>query len=115
MTKPSLTLIARKCAVSKMTVSRVLRNEPNVSPATREFVLRVAEKVGFHPSGHLQRRPGEFYPMPGEIHYGECLVKPDSFIVKNCGAYAAEHLDCLVGMLRKGGAQFFQARHIMES
>jgi len=38
-----------------MTVSRVLRDEPNVSPGTREFVLRVAEKVGFRVSRSLNR------------------------------------------------------------
>jgi hypothetical protein len=58
MWKPNATLIARKCAVSRMAGSRVLRNEPDVSPATRELVLRMAEKMGFRPSGcyHLDQR-----------------------------------------------------------
>lgn len=48
-------VIARQCGLSKMTVSRVLRDEPNVSPGTREFVLRVAEKVGFRISRSFNR------------------------------------------------------------
>ena len=57
--------------------------------------------------------PWEMYPMPeGEIHYGECSVRPDPFIVKNCGAYAVEQLDHLIKMLHERGAQFFQARQV---
>jgi hypothetical protein len=57
--------------------------------------------------------PWEMYPMPeGEIHYGECAVRPDPFITKNCGAYAVEQLDHLIKMLLDRGAQFFQARQI---
>jgi len=57
--------------------------------------------------------PWEFYEMPqGEIHYGEGFVRPDPFIVKNCGEYAAEQLDKFVGKLRDLGARFVQAREI---
>jgi len=60
--------------------------------------------------------PWEMYPMPeGEIHYGECSVRPDPFIVKNCGTYAVEQLDRLIETLRDRGAQFFQARQIPQS
>lgn len=57
--------------------------------------------------------PWEFHPMPrGEIHYGEGSVRPDGFIVKNCGPHAAEQLDALVSILIGRGAQFLQAKHI---
>ena len=57
--------------------------------------------------------PWEFHPMPqGEIHYGEGFVRPDPFIVKDCGASAVEQLDRLLSMLRERGARFFQARQI---
>lgn len=60
--------------------------------------------------------PWEMYPMPeGEIHYGECAVKPDAFITKNCGAPAVEQLDRLIVMLHDRGARFFQARQIAEA
>lgn len=42
--------IARLCGVGKSTVSRVLNNEGNVSPSTRERVLGVIEQHNFSPS-----------------------------------------------------------------
>lgn len=42
--------IARLCGVGKSTVSRVLNNEGNVSPSTRERVLEVIEQHNFSPS-----------------------------------------------------------------
>jgi peptidoglycan-N-acetylglucosamine deacetylase len=58
--------------------------------------------------------PWEMYPMPeGEIHYGECAVRPDPFIVKNCGEYAVEQLSLLVKMLGDRGAKFLQARQVV--
>jgi len=57
--------------------------------------------------------PWEMYEMPqGEIHYGEGFVRPDPFIVKNCGAYAVDQLDKLIGTLQDRGAEFFQARQM---
>lgn len=55
--------------------------------------------------------PWEFHPMPTEpVHYGEATVIPDPFIVKNCGPYAAEQLDALIGALLARGTQFLQAK-----
>jgi hypothetical protein len=42
-------------------------------------------------------------------------VRPDPFIVKNCGPYAVEQMDSLIEMLHDRGAQFFQARQIAEA
>ncbi len=54
--------------------------------------------------------PWEFHPMPqGDIHFGEGSVRPDPFIVKNCGEYAVEQLDLLVGTMLRRGAVFHQA------
>ncbi len=59
--------------------------------------------------------PWEFHPMPqGEIHYGEGSVRPDPFIVKNCGDYAVEQLDNLISALRERGARFRQAIQFAE-
>lgn len=57
--KPNLTLIAARCGVSKMTVSRVFRNDPNVSAQTRQAVLRMAEGMNFIPSKRVARQPKE--------------------------------------------------------
>lgn len=45
--KPTLQLIAEKAGVSKMTVSRILRNYKNHNPKTREKVLQIAEELKY--------------------------------------------------------------------
>ena len=42
--------IAQMCGVSMQTVSRVINNRPDVSPATRQAVEAAIAKVGFEPS-----------------------------------------------------------------
>lgn len=57
--------------------------------------------------------PWEFWPMPsGLISYGEGAVKPDPFIVKNCGDYALAQLDILIKELLERGAIFKTASEI---
>ncbi len=54
--------------------------------------------------------PWEFWPMPeGLIHYGEGAVRPDPFIVKNCGDYALEQLGQLIAGLKQRSARFLTA------
>lgn len=47
---PSLQDIADHAGVSRMTVSRALRNEPRCSPETKERVLKIAEELGYRPN-----------------------------------------------------------------
>lgn len=42
--------IARECGLSRATVSRVLRNNPNVSKQTRSLVEKAIAKTGYHPN-----------------------------------------------------------------
>lgn len=51
-TRRTLTLrdVSEACGVSEMTVSRVLRNRDDVSPATREKVLLAARTLGYVPN-----------------------------------------------------------------
>ncbi len=57
--------------------------------------------------------PWEFWPMPQDwIAYGEGAVRPNPFIVKNCGKYALEQLDALTSELKKRGAIFKTAAQI---
>jgi len=42
--------VSEACGVSEMTVSRVLRNREDVSPATREKVLAAARRLGYVPN-----------------------------------------------------------------
>jgi len=59
--------------------------------------------------------PWEFHPMPqGDIHFGEGSVRPDPFIVKNCGPEAARQLELLIAELKKRGATFHQAEEIAQ-
>jgi LacI family transcriptional regulator len=46
--------IAREAGVSIATVSRVFNNNPNVSPITRERVLKLAQERGYHPKAIAQ-------------------------------------------------------------
>jgi len=57
--------------------------------------------------------PWEFHEMPqGEIHFGEASVRPDPFIVKNCGKYATRQFEELLAALKDRGAEFRQARQM---
>ncbi|MPN64190.1 hypothetical protein SDC9_211961 [bioreactor metagenome] len=68
------------------------------------------EKKKVDPFICLYMHPWEFHPMPeGLLHYGEGAVLPDPFIVKNCGAYAGEQLDVLIGKMKAFGSEFFRA------
>lgn len=50
MKKVTINSVAEYAGVSKKTVSRVLNNEPNVSPATREKVLKVFKELDYTPN-----------------------------------------------------------------
>ncbi|KID56694.1 transcriptional regulator [Pseudoalteromonas luteoviolacea CPMOR-1] len=50
MKKVTINSVAEYAGVSKKTVSRVLNNEPNVSPATREKVLQVFKELDYKPN-----------------------------------------------------------------
>lgn len=57
--------------------------------------------------------PWEFHPMPeGEIRFSEGSVRPDPFIVRNCGPYALKQLDRLLEALIACGAEFYQAQQV---
>ncbi|HSI09407.1 MAG: LacI family DNA-binding transcriptional regulator [Rariglobus sp.] len=51
----SVHAVAKACGVSAMTVSRVFRNSPQVSPETRERVMAAAEKLGYRPDPQVSR------------------------------------------------------------
>jgi len=59
--------------------------------------------------------PWEFHEMPqGWIDFGEGRVKPQSFIVKNCGAKALAQFDRLCTGLKQRGARFLTAKEIAD-
>ena len=77
-----------------------------------EGFIGYCEARGVSPFLCFYFHPWEFHPMPeGEISLeGEGYVRPDPFIVKNCGPYAAEQLRILIRTLSGDGAVFLQAR-----
>jgi peptidoglycan-N-acetylglucosamine deacetylase len=57
--------------------------------------------------------PWEFQEMPqGWIDFGEARVKPQPFIVKNCGSKALAQFDRVCSGLEKRGARFVTAKEI---
>jgi len=58
--------------------------------------------------------PWEFVELPGEFTYGEGTVKPLPFLLKNCGPYALEQFDRLVGLMKSEGYLFYDARTLAE-
>lgn len=68
-------------------------------------------KAGVDPFLCFYFHPWEFHPMPqGDIPFAAGSIRPDPFIVKNCGPYATEQFDLLIKRLKKRGAGFFQAK-----
>lgn len=68
--RATLKQIAVACGVSEMTVSRVLRNKPNVRATVRERVTACAERLGYRPdpvlSALINRRKGRGRAKGGE-------------------------------------------------
>ena len=55
--------------------------------------------------------PWEFHEMPqGELDFGESIVKPLPFIVKNCGDVAVKQLDRVCAMLKERNGRFTTAK-----
>ncbi|MBK7981585.1 MAG: LacI family DNA-binding transcriptional regulator [Ignavibacteriae bacterium] len=52
MTEKSIRLsdIAEKLNVSTVTVSKALRNHPDISPSTKKLILKTAEELGYMPN-----------------------------------------------------------------
>lgn len=50
MARPTLSTVAKKVGVSKMTVSRVINNRPGASPELRKKILDAIKEIGFVPS-----------------------------------------------------------------
>lgn len=115
--KANITQIATKCGVSKMTVSRVLRNRPNVSEGTRRFVLEVAQKMGFMPDGCYATRAaavGQYWILFQEacsvqdaVFSGIILSVQQELFRRGCG--------CSFGVLKNDYAEFLALNGILRS
>lgn len=59
--------IAQLCQVGKSTVSRVLNDDPNVNPATRERIQAVIKSLNFQPNRSARAMRGNQDPVVGII------------------------------------------------
>lgn len=59
MSKATINHVAQRAGVSIKTVSRVVNNEPNVSPATREKVLKAVEELAYQPNPSARSLAGK--------------------------------------------------------
>ncbi|MBU0477164.1 polysaccharide deacetylase family protein [bacterium] len=74
------------------------------------------KKKNIYPVFCFYFHPWEFTPMlQGEIHYGEGSVRPDDFIVKNCGDKAIKEFDKLINYFKNKGAKFMTATELAHS
>src|SRR6202790_2580369 len=84
-TSKNLTIydIAVRTGVSYQTVSRVLNEMPHVSPATRERVQAVIEKVGFRPNMTARQLAGQRSTTVGLVTFASSFYGPAQ-ILTNC-------------------------------
>lgn len=103
MTKPrkktSLSTVAEHAGVSAMTVSRVLRNSPQVSENVRKKVAKAVKAVGYTPDPHMTRlmslvreRKSRDIRSGLAVIRDECPDKPYRFVsIKEIQARASQH------------------------
>ena len=66
MEKPHITIsdVAERANVSKMSVSRVLNGQTGVSEKTRQRILEAVEQLGYV-AQPIRGRRGKHWPFPG--------------------------------------------------
>jgi LacI family transcriptional regulator len=66
---PTIVEVAEQAGVSIKTVSRVMNNEPNVRPETREQVMRVVAELNYRPKLSARSLPGGRSFLIGLLYY----------------------------------------------
>lgn len=75
-----------------------------------DHFIDYARKMNKPPVLCFYFHPWEYWPMPqGMLHFGEASVKPDEFLVKNCGPEALKQMGLLIDALLSRGARFITA------
>jgi DNA-binding LacI/PurR family transcriptional regulator len=78
--RPVMADVARLAGVSHQTVSRVLNNHPNVSPATREEVLAAIRALGYRPNAAARTLATGRTHSLGVISFDTTLYGPASML-----------------------------------
>lgn len=81
--RPSMTDVARAAGVSQKTVSRVVNEETNVSPASRNRVERAIADLGFRPNRAARALVTSRTRTIGLISSGSTLYGPTSLAVES--------------------------------
>jgi LacI family transcriptional regulator len=116
--KPNVTRIALQCGLSKMTVSRVLRNHPNVSKATRDLVLDVAKKVGFKPSRHYHEKqtsssPNYYVLFQQEYSINDAYFSEIILTVQN--ELFQQGFGCSFGIIQNEYSEFLKLNELLRA
>ncbi len=92
MSKSRVTIadVAERAQVSKMTVSRVINNKGEISPATRQKILQVMDELGYRPN-HIARslatnttlRIGIIVPSIANTYFGAIIEGAEGFLWEN--------------------------------
>ena len=90
--RASMIDVARAAGVSHQTVSRVINNSPDVSAETRMRVLRVIEKLGYHPSNYARALATQQSRTLGLIvgaasRWSQSIIAPIEAQAKACGMF----------------------------
>lgn len=80
----TITQVAKRASVSRMTVSRVLSNDSRVRPETRSRILRIMNQMGYvpNPSARAMRSGRRLYATQAScfaLIFGEDTQKADEF------------------------------------
>lgn len=82
--------VASAAGVSPKTVSRVMNNEPNVRPATREKVLKAAQELGYRPNRAARSLAGSKSYTIAHLHNNanqDYIEKANAGIYRACRDY----------------------------
>ncbi len=116
--RANLAYIAGKCGVSKMTVSRALRNDPCVAESTRQMILQAANEANYIPSS--ARRFGaeschKRYYILFESNYAEQGSFFSELILSIQRELFADGASCFLGNIDGGYPEFLKLFNIMQA
>ncbi len=114
--KPNVTQIARQCGLSKMTVSRALRNHPNVAQPTRDLVMDVAQKIGFKPSRKYPEQqtpssPNYYVLFQQEYSVNDAYFSEIILTIQN--ELFQQGLGCSFGVIQDEYAEFLKLNELL--
>jgi LacI family transcriptional regulator len=104
---PSLEEIARRAKVSRSTVSRVLRHDPRISPATAERVRKVARELDYRPNPLLSTlmervRVGRNVSYQGTIGIVTDQADAAQWYINSSGSWGRIHFGALQRAQERG-------------